>query len=90
MAVKSGTGCRVGGVSGHQELFGEGPSRVLLSVAPAQLPSVLERARAVGVPVSEIGSAGGDRIVVDGLADFSVEEAVAAWRGALPALFAAP
>jgi phosphoribosylformylglycinamidine synthase len=42
------------------------------------------------MPVTEIGSAGGDRIVIDGLADFSVDEAVAAWRGALPALFAAP
>ena len=25
MAVKSGTGCRVSGISGHEELFGEGP-----------------------------------------------------------------
>ena len=55
MAVKSGTGCRVSGISGHGELFGEGPSRVLLSVAPAQLPLVTERARAAGIPVIEIG-----------------------------------
>jgi len=59
-------------------------------VPPPQLPFVIERARAAGMPVTEIGSAGGDRIVIDGLADFSVDEAVAAWRGALPALFAAP
>jgi phosphoribosylformylglycinamidine synthase len=90
MAVKSGTGCRVSGTGGHQELFGEGPSRVLLCMAPARLPSVIERARAARIPVTEIGSAGGDRVVIDGLADFSVDEAVAAWRGALPALFAAP
>jgi phosphoribosylformylglycinamidine synthase len=90
MAVKSGTGCRVSGISGHQELFGEGPSRVLLSVAPAQLPLVIERARGAAIPVTEIGSAGGHRIVIDGLADFSVDEAVAAWRGALPTLFAGP
>ena len=63
---------------------------MLLSVAPAHLPLVLERARAAGTPIAEIGSAGGGRVVIDGVADFSVEEAVAAWRGALPALFAAP
>jgi phosphoribosylformylglycinamidine synthase len=90
MAVKSGTGCRVSGISGHGELFGEGPSRVLLSVAPAQVPLVAERARAAATPLTELGAAGGDRVVIEGLADFSVDEAVAAWRGALPALFAAP
>jgi phosphoribosylformylglycinamidine synthase len=90
MAVKSGTGCRVSGISGHQELFGEGPSRVLLSVAPAKLSLVIERVVAAGIPITEIGSAGGHRIVIEGLADFSVDEAVAAWKGALPAIFAAP
>jgi phosphoribosylformylglycinamidine synthase subunit PurL len=90
MAVKSGTGCRVSGISGHQELFGEGPSRVLLSVAPAKLSLVIERVVAASIPITEIGSAGGHRIVIEGLADFSVDEAVAAWKGALPAIFAAP
>jgi phosphoribosylformylglycinamidine synthase len=90
MAVKSGTGCRISGTGGHEQLFGEGPSRVLLSVAPAQLSLVLERARAAGTPIAEIGSAGGDRVIIDDVADFSVDEAIAAWRGALPALFAAP
>jgi phosphoribosylformylglycinamidine synthase II len=90
MAVKSGTGCRISGTGGHEELFGEGPSRVLLSVAPVHLPLVLERAHAAGAPIAEIGSAGGGRVVIDGVADFSVDEADAAGRGALPALFAAP
>jgi phosphoribosylformylglycinamidine synthase len=90
MAVKSGTGCRVSGISGHGELFGEGPSRVLLSVPPARGPLVTERARAAGTPLIELGAAGGDRIVIDGLADLGVDDAAAAWRGALPALFAAP
>jgi phosphoribosylformylglycinamidine synthase len=56
MAVKSGTGCRVSGISGHEELFGEGPSRVLLSVPPGQLPFVVERARAADISVIELGS----------------------------------
>ena len=37
MAVKSGTGCRVNGISGIKELFGEGPSRVVLSVPPVNV-----------------------------------------------------
>jgi phosphoribosylformylglycinamidine synthase subunit PurL len=90
MAVKSGTGCRVSGISSHGELFGEGPSRVVLSVPPEKVPLVAERARAAGTPVIELGTAGGDRVVIDGLGEFSLEEALIAWRGALPALFAAP
>jgi phosphoribosylformylglycinamidine synthase subunit PurL len=90
MAVKSGTGCRISGAADHKDLFGEGPSRVLISVASAHLPSVRERAGEANIPLAEIGSGGGDRLVVDGLVDVSVAEAVAAWKGALPALFAAP
>ncbi len=90
MAVKSGTGCRVSGISSHRELFGEGPSRVVLSVPPEKVALVAERARAAGTPVADLGMAGGDRVVIEGLGEFSVEEAVNAWRGALPALFAAP
>jgi phosphoribosylformylglycinamidine synthase II len=90
MAVKSGTGCRVRGINSHGELFGEGPSRVVLSVPSEKVPLVADRARAAGTPVTELGTAGGDRVVIEGLGEFSVEEAVTAWRGALPALFAAP
>ncbi len=90
MAVKSGTGCHLGGVEGHQGLFGEGPSRVLVSVPPRHLAAVVARASSAGVPYAELGTGGGDRVVVEGLVDVSVAEATAAWRGALPAAFSAP
>ncbi len=67
MMVKSGTGCRVAGISGHAELFGEGPSRVLVSVPPACLTTVRERCADAGAPAAELGVGGGDALVIDGL-----------------------
>jgi phosphoribosylformylglycinamidine synthase len=89
MAVKSGTGCHVSGVEGTLGLFGEGPSRVVASVPIANLAHVAARAAQVGIPVQELGTAGGDRLVIDGLIDVPVAEAIAAWAGALPAVFSA-
>jgi phosphoribosylformylglycinamidine synthase subunit PurL len=89
MAVKSGTGCRVNGLADYRELFGEGPSRVLISVAPDNVEGVTARAREAGIPIREIGIGGGDRLVIGGLVDVAVAEAEAAWKGALPAVFSA-
>jgi hypothetical protein len=41
-----------------------------------------------GVPVIRLGTAGGDRLVVDGLLDVAVADVVAAERDALPAAMA--
>jgi hypothetical protein len=87
MAVKSGTGCRGHGMVGYEELFGEGPSRVLLSVPAAAMEPVTQMAQVAGIPVSPLGTGGGDRLVVEGLIDVGVAEATAAWKGALPAAF---
>jgi phosphoribosylformylglycinamidine synthase subunit PurL len=84
MAVRSQVGFRVAGIPDHLALFGEGPSRVVVSVASPALAEVQARAAAAGLGVVEIGRAGGDRLVVDGLVDVSLAEARAAWLGALP------
>ena len=81
MAVRSGTGFSVR----LDDVFGEGPSRVIVCVAPEHAGTVEERARSAGVPVLAIGVAGGDRIVVDGLVDIALDEAEHAWRERLPA-----
>ncbi|HMK97903.1 MAG TPA: AIR synthase-related protein, partial [Acidimicrobiales bacterium] len=85
MAVKGGTGCRVSCVGRLVDLFGEGPSRVLLSVPVMVLDDVLRRAAAQAVPAREIGVGGGARLVFEGLMEISIAEAAAAWQGALPA-----
>jgi phosphoribosylformylglycinamidine synthase len=86
MAVRSGVGFTVpsGRLPGHSALFGEGPSRVLLSVAHERVPAVLGLAGDAGVPVSPLGVAGGDRLVVGDLVDLELAAAVEAWRTALP------
>jgi phosphoribosylformylglycinamidine synthase len=84
MAVGSGVGFRVSGIADHVALFGEGPSRVVLSVPEATLDKVAARIAAAGLIVADLGRAGGDRLVVDGLLDVSLADATAAWRGSLP------
>ena len=74
MMVKSGTGCRVAGISGHTELFGEGPSRVLVSVPPARWATVRGRCSEAGVPVTELGLGGGDALVIDGLLELGLSQ----------------
>jgi phosphoribosylformylglycinamidine synthase len=47
------------------DLFGESPSRLLLSAPPRHLPAIELLARQHGLPVEPIGRVGGDRLVVD-------------------------
>jgi phosphoribosylformylglycinamidine synthase len=86
MAVRSGVGFTVkaNAVDGHAGLFGEGPSRVVLSVAPSSLDEVHRRHVDAGVPAQLLGEAGGERLTVEGLQDVSLDDAVVAWRDALP------
>jgi phosphoribosylformylglycinamidine synthase len=73
-------------------LFGESASRVVISAAPSAVPSIVDMARAAGVPVSEIGRVGGpaltikmnDRVVVS----LSVERAERQWSSAIDQYFA--
>jgi len=63
---------------------GEGPSRVVLAVAPDRAGLVMAHAEEAGVPVTSLGVAGGDRLAVGGLLDVDLAEATEAWRSALP------
>jgi phosphoribosylformylglycinamidine synthase len=84
MAVRAGIGFAVAGVDGHAGLFGEMPSRVVACVRPGDVAAVTSRARATGVAVTDLGDAGGDRLVVAGLVDLALDEAVRAWRDHIP------
>ncbi len=72
-------------------LFGESASRVVVSVEPGALASVLEAASAAGVPAARIGRTGGDaiRIAVAGrvVVDCALNQAEACWSGSLAAEF---
>jgi phosphoribosylformylglycinamidine synthase len=72
-------------------LFGESASRVVLSVAPDNVTSVLERAAAANVPARVVGQTGGNRLrmAVGGRAaiDQSLDVAERAWSSALEQYF---
>jgi len=73
-------------------LFGESASRVLVSVAADETETVLERAKAAGVPTRAIGRTGGDtiRISVGGekTVALAVADAERAWSNAVEQYFA--
>ena len=66
-----------------QAMFGEAPSRVIVSVAAGQRDQLLSHARERQVPATVIGSTGGDRIRISVAgqlaADIGVDEAEQAW-----------
>ena len=69
-------------------LFGESPSRIILSVDPAQVERMREIARESRVPSSIIGKVGGDNLSIycngDLLIDSPVVDLEKLWRSALP------
>jgi phosphoribosylformylglycinamidine synthase II len=88
-ALRYGTGARLN-VTGDPTaaLFGESVARVVVTTAdPAAVRAVAE---AAGVPVTELGTTGGDALVLDGLLELPLAELRAAWTATLPALFGSP
>ena len=98
MVAASGVGAEVRAPDGAELrwLFGETPSRFVLSVDPAGIAEVHRRHTAAAVPAMLIGDAGGDRLTVAGPAagagwagiDAPVATVVESWSGALPTLLA--
>ncbi|BCM91425.1 phosphoribosylformylglycinamidine synthase subunit PurL [Abditibacteriota bacterium] len=72
-------------------LFGESQSRIVVSVARENWPTLQAMARKIGVPVALLGSVGGDRFtladnragILRPLANLPVEEMTDAYRGAI-------
>jgi len=54
-------------VAGSQavELFGESPSRVTLTTTPRHAPATMLLARQYGLPIAELGTTGGDHLVIE-------------------------
>jgi phosphoribosylformylglycinamidine synthase len=47
------------------DLFGESPSRLVVSTRPRFVPALVLLARGHGLPIEELGSVGGDRLVIE-------------------------
>ncbi|MGY2078865.1 phosphoribosylformylglycinamidine synthase subunit PurL [Modestobacter sp. SYSU DS0657] len=88
-ALRYGTGARLT-LTGDPTaaLFSESVARVVVTTAhPA---TVRAAAEAAGVAVTELGTTGGDALVLDGLLELPLAELREAWSGTLPALFGSP
>jgi phosphoribosylformylglycinamidine synthase len=69
------------------QLFSESAARAVVAVRPGSERAFATLAARHGVPLSELGVAGGDSLVVQGSFDIPVDEIAAAHRGTLPGLF---
>ena len=64
-------------------LFGEAQSRAVVSVSPGAVRTLEEMAFKHGVPVARLGTVGGGRFVLRGLADLPVGDLEQAWSSGL-------
>jgi len=73
-------------------LFGEAPTRVIVSVSPEDRDRMETLLRGAGVPLQMLGKVGGARLTIAAggaaVVDLDVNDLRRAWRGALPALLA--
>jgi phosphoribosylformylglycinamidine synthase len=90
-AIAGRTGFAVtlpGDLPPHVALFAESASRAVVSVAAERASELEDLAVAVRVPISRIGETGGPRLVFDGLAEVTLEEAAAVYEESIPKLLA--
>jgi phosphoribosylformylglycinamidine synthase len=89
MALAGGIGARLR-ADRIAFLFGEDQARYLLAVPAAQAQGVLSAAQRVSIEAVLLGETGGDRIVIEGLADVPLAALRQAHESWFPAYMAAP
>jgi phosphoribosylformylglycinamidine synthase II len=90
-AIAGRTGFAVslpGDLPPHVALFAESASRAVVAVAGERASELEDLAVAMRVPISRIGETGGPRLVFDGLAEVTLEEAAAVYEESIPKLLA--
>jgi phosphoribosylformylglycinamidine synthase II len=88
MALASNVGIRLrldSGLAIHAELFGEDQARYLLAVPSDAAPQIAHDAGLAGVIVSDLGAAGGNAIVVEGVLKVALADLRQAHEGWMPA-----
>ncbi len=70
------------------DLFSESTARVLVTVAEGDVDRLGDLAARHGVPVTDLGTTGGDDLVVDGQFGINLLELRATWTATLPAAMA--
>jgi phosphoribosylformylglycinamidine synthase len=88
-ALRHGVGARLRPADDpFTQLFSESTARAVVTTTDPD--AVRTTARWAGVPVTELGTTGGDSLVLDGLLELPLAELRAAWSATLPALFGNP
>ncbi len=68
MALAGATGATINPapsqIAEHQWLFGEDQARYLVTATPEKAAAVISEAAAAGVPISQIGTTGGDALII--------------------------
>jgi phosphoribosylformylglycinamidine synthase II len=88
-ALRYGVGARLAlGEDPFTALFSESAGRVVVTTSdPGAVRTTADRA---GVPVTDLGTTGGDALAVDGVLELPLAELRTAWTATLPALFGSP
>jgi phosphoribosylformylglycinamidine synthase len=81
-ALASDVGCQLTSPLGQVGLFSEASSRVV--VATARPDDLVRAARAVGIDALDLGTVGGDRLVIPGEIDVALSELRSRFVGRLP------
>lgn len=67
------------GIAADRLLFAETPGLVVLSALPEHRDRLQALAAECGLPLCELGSTGGERLVVEDLLDLSLHEVAERW-----------
>ena len=84
MVAKSKFGISTARIPDTRSLFGEGPSRVLVSIDPENVNDLLSRTEIANIPTTRLGLVGGDRFIVKDLIDVPKETVDSAFLTHLP------
>ncbi|MEQ4546961.1 AIR synthase-related protein, partial [Nocardioides kribbensis] len=80
----------VAGGDAFVALFAESAGRALVTVAEGDLERLGALAERHGVPLTDLGTTGGDTLVVEGHLEAPLLELRSAWMATLPAAMAGP
>lgn len=94
LAVALAESCIAGGIGARvslpsisaEALFGEAPSRIVVSVPEAHAAAARAQLETAGIPILPLGVVGEDRLVVEGALDVPVAELEATWERTIPAV----
>ncbi len=79
---------QAGGIRLDEILFGEAPSRIVVSLAQDKLPKLVKPAKQFKTPCVRLGQVGGDKFIVQvgsrKIIDLPLAQLSAAWRDAIP------